>query len=185
MKCNQISLRISDVNAAIENHLIQAMEKAEDKLIDLMREEIQRTTHGQAPGHPLWRNEISRLLKETYRVIGRGYMEFEAGVPYDVAENVLVKAMIIAVGSGDAVGNPAIQAGPPGREVWDGSMEGKRPSQAESTYLLPAAFNQKGNEFVKNAVIRMKVFFDEILDAACATLPSSVFYGNVIVSKGG
>ena len=149
-----------------------------------MREEIQRTTNGGAPGKPAWRNEISGMLKETYRMISSSYMEFEVGVPYDVAEYVFVRAMVISEGSGSQVGNPPIFAGPLGATVWNDDLSGHKKSTAVGTWLLPDAFNQKGNEFVKNAVIRMKTFFDEILDAACSTLPSSIFYGNVVVSGG-
>lgn len=169
----------------IQDHLIRAMEQAEDQLIELMREEIQKTTHGGAPGKPSWRNEISGLLKETYRVIASDYMEFEVGVPYDIAKTLFIKAMIIHEGSGSVVGNPPIFAGPPGAMVWDDNLDGLKQSTALGTWLLPDEFNQKGNKFVENAVRRMKALFDEILDAACASLPSSIFYGNVTVSAGG
>lgn len=181
-KCARLGLNVTEVNRLIQNHLIQAMEQAEDKLIELMRQEIEKTTHGQAPGKPSWRKEVSSLLRETYRLITSSYMEFEVGVPYEVAETLLIKAMIIHEGSGSVVGNPAIHAGPPGRPVWDGDLSGKKASSASSEYLLPAGFNQTGNKFVQNATRRMKAFFDEILDAACATLPSSIFFGNVTVS---
>lgn len=181
-KCNSLSVNVAAVNAQIQAYLIEAMEQAEDKLIELMREEIQKTTYGGAPGKPTWRDEISDMLKEEYRAITNQYMEFEVGVPRSVAENILVRAMIIYAGSGNKVGNLAIYAGPPGRSVWDGDVSGRKPSSAKAEYALPAEFNQTGNKFVDNAVTRMKTFFDDILDTAWLTLPSAVFYGNVIVS---
>lgn len=181
-KCNSISLDTAAVIESIQNHLISALDQAEDKLIELMKQEIQKTVHGNGPGKPSWRNSVSNMLKETYRDVARGYIEVGVGLPHNVAENVFVRAMVIAEGAGSAVGGSPITAGPNGRSVWDDDLSEKKKSKAQSTWLLPEAFNQSGNHFVSNAVLLMEKHFKDVLDEAAASLPSSIFYMNVVVS---
>lgn len=183
-KCNTLSLNGSALYSALENYYVDALQRAEDKLIEIMREEIQRTTNGGAPGKPSWRNEISSMLRETYRVVANGYIEAEVGVPYEVSEGngyELVRAMLIAYGGGSAAGGEPITAGPHGRSVWNENLDGKHPSRAESTYQLPSGFNQRGNNFVENAMKRMNKHFNDILKDASASIPASLFYDFVSV----
>lgn len=91
--------------------------------------------------------------------------------------------MIIEVGSGTEAGNASIHAGPPGRNVWNAELSGRHPSEAKSEYDLPAEFNQKGNQFVENAVRIMQTEFGERTELTFASTPDSVYFGNVEVTK--
>jgi hypothetical protein len=91
--------------------------------------------------------------------------------------------MIVEAGAGSAAGNAPIHAGPTGRSVWDDDVSGQHPSRAKSEYLLPAEFNQAGNQFVENAMRIMQTYFGDITEFVFATVPDSAYYGNVQVSS--
>lgn len=190
-KPTQISIDEAGLMAAIRNHYIRAMEKAEHQLISIMKKEVKKTTYGKSPGKPKWRKEIASLLQEVYREVADNYIEFGVGVPDDLAFNTVVKAMIIGYGSGFmAYGNAAggqssgsITAGPTGRPVWDNDMSGKHSSKAKTVYEIPQ-FNQEGNHFIYNSMLLMQKHFNDVLADASASLKDSVFYKHVIVRKG-
>lgn len=120
------------------------------------------------------------VIRET---VTSDFIEAEIGVDTNMLFTDFVKAMVIAYGSGSAAGNERIHKGPPGRMVWDDNLDGKHPSTAAyTTDYMPDEFNQTGNKFVDNAVSLMKRHYDNVLKDALASLPDSVFYGNVIVS---
>lgn len=149
-----------------------------------MKQEIKNTTHGGAPGRPEWRSQISNMLRETYRDITESYMEVAVGLPDNldsIAKYIFVRAMIITEGSGSAVGNAPITAGPYGRSVWNDSLTGKNPSSSMITYKLPSEFNQKGNHFIENAVKLMRKEFRDILDEATDNIPSDIVAKHTLV----
>lgn len=147
-----------------------------------MRREIQHTTHGGAPGKPGWRRAISDNLEHISTSITDGGVSMDFGYsPDDLPDTV--RAMIVEEGSGSAVGGAPIHAGPPGRQVWDDALSGRHPSQAKSEYDLPGAFNQKGNQFIENAMREMETEYGEITELVFSTVPDSAYYGNVTVSK--
>lgn len=186
-KCNTLSLNIDATLDAIKSHYIEAMQKAEDKLIQIMREEIQQTTYKDAPGKPEWRNQISDMLQEVYRDITDDSIECNVGLPPDLENQckyMFIRAMIISEGSGSQVGGFPITAGPTGRIVWNDALDGQNSSRAKSEYSLPNEFNQQGNHFVDNAIKRMRKHFSDILKEAAHALSPSVFYDNVTVSGG-
>ena len=188
---NEFALDEAGLFEAIRSHYVKAMEKAESKLISIMKKEIKNTTYGQSPGKPGWRNEISALLQTVYRDVADNYIESGVGLPDDLALNTIIKAMIIGYGSGFmAYGNAAggsssgsITAGPTGRLVWDNDMNAQHPSRAKSTYEIPQ-FNQEGNHFIYNSMILMQKHFDDVLADASASLRDSVFFGHVTARKG-
>lgn len=187
----QIYIDESGLIAAIKNHYIKAMEKAEDKLISIMRKEVKKTTYGKSPGKPKWRKEIASLLQEVYREVADDYIEFGVGISDHLAFNTIVKAMIIGYGSGfmaygSATGgysSGSITAGPTGRLVWNSDMDGKHPSKAKTIYEIPQ-FNQEGNHFIYNSMILVRKHFDDVLSDASNTLKDSVFYKHVVAHKG-
>ena len=191
VKWSEISINEGALVDAIKDHYIKALEKAESRLLSIMRKEIKKTTYGDSPGKPKWRREISSLLQEVYREVTDNYIEFGVGQSDELAFNTFVKAMLITYGSGfmaysNATGGYAtgsITAGPPGRMVWDNDMAGKHPSKAKSTYEIPQ-FNQEGNHFIYNSMLLMQKHFDDVLADASSTLKDSLFYKNVIVHKG-
>lgn len=181
---NTLSLDEGAVIKQIQAHLINALEKAEDTLLDIMRREIQKTTNGNTPGKPYWRTQVGSMLRETYRTVTDEYIEAGVGLPENVAEHIFVRAMLIEAGSGTYAGNPPIFAGPLGSPVWDDDLYMRHPSTQYGTWLLPARFNQEGNHFIENAVKLMQKHFIDVLDEAADSLPSSVFYNNIRVRGG-
>lgn len=122
--------------------------------MQIMKREARMTTHGESPGKPAWRDDIADGIKrQETRKVGNGIgMDF-GYVPRNEAE--LVRAMVVTEGSGKAVGNPPITAGPEGRSVWDGDVTGRHPSRAKDEYALPDAFNQTGNQWLLDALMQM------------------------------
>lgn len=180
-KCNDISLDTSSVMREIKNHLMKHLAKAEDRLLDIMEREILNTTYKDAPGKPEWREMLRDRLEVIRETVTDEYIRAEVGLDSNMLFTDFVKAMIVAVGSGSRVGNGSIEAGPTGRIVWDDNVDGQRPSDAQGNYLLPLEFNQRGNEFVKNSIALMRKHFNDTLEEAAESLPSSVFYKNVHV----
>ena len=150
------------------------MNQAEGRLIELMRDELEKTTHGGAPGKPAWREKVSQDIHRVFESIANDVIEIGVGLDYSEGTWEHVRAMLIAYGSGSEAGGGAIWAGPPGREVWNDDLSGRKQSEAHGEYPLPAEFNQKGNDFVNNAMRRMKPFFDDIIDDAIRTMPQGV-----------
>ena len=91
--------------------------------------------------------------------------------------------MIVAAGSGSEAGNASIHAGPTGRSVWDEDVSRKHPSRAKNEYLLPAEFNQKGNQFIENTVRMMKTDFGNVTEAVFSSTQDGVYYGTVVVTE--
>lgn len=144
-----------------------------------MGEELQKTTHGGAPGKPAWRDKLAADIHRVFESITDDAIEFGVGVDYSSGTWEHVRAMLIAYGSGSRAGGAAIHAGPPGRDVWNDDLTGKKPSAAKSEYPLPDAFNQEGNDYVNNAMKRMKVFFDDIISEALRSMPGDIIAGAV------
>ena len=100
-----------------------ALELEGRRLILHMRREIERTTDGGAPGKPAWRKEISEGLRKVSETVGSDAVSVEIG--YEAKDAAMaVRANIVNEGSGSAVGNPPIHAGPTGRNVWDSDLSG-------------------------------------------------------------
>ena len=134
-----------------------------EKLMAIMKREVQSTTHGGAPGKPSWRDALkSGIKRQETRKTGAA-LEMDFGYKPG-SESELVRAMIITEGGGSAVGNAPITAGPTGRSVWDDDVSGRYPSQAESEHELPDAFNQQGNEWLKSALIQYEGRYGDVLE---------------------
>ena len=181
---NVLSLDTSAVMREIKNHLLKYLAKAEDQLLTIMEREILQTTHGDAPGKPQWRAMLQDRLEVINETVTDEYMEAKVGLDSNMLFTDFVKAMIITYGSGNRVGTGSIEAGPPGRIVWDDNVDGQGSSQAQGNWLLPQEFNQTGNRFIENSVKLMRKHYNDTLDEAAASLPASVFYKNVHI-KGG
>lgn len=148
-----------------------------------MQREAMLATNGGAPGKPAWRQAITDALKQVDVVRSACGIEMTFGYkPGSLPD--LVKAMIVTEGSGSAVGNPPIHAGPHGRQVWDEDVSGKHPSRAMAEYDLPDAFNQVGNQFIANSIRMFEKRFGEILEVELARMPDGAYYGNVHVTGG-
>lgn len=161
----------------IRDALVLVLEDASDTLVALMRNEIERTTHGDAPGKPEWRESLGADLREVYRIVAEEAIEFGIGLPYMGYADVgykFARAMLVAYGSGSEAGGEAIHSRP-GELVWDDDLHDFQPSTALSEYNLPDAFNQVGNDFIANAMKLMQAHFRQTLAHAGARLPAGLF----------
>ncbi len=180
--CNQLSLNEAALMSIFRNEAQNALTLEGQKLLFYMRQEAQRTVGGGGPGKPAWRSELAANLDHLATAVSDASVSMDFGYsPSGKAD--LVRAMIIEAGSGSAAGNAPIHAGPKGKSVWDDDVSGQHPSRAKTEYLLPAAFNQAGNQFMENATRIMQTFFGDITEYVYATIPDSAYYGNVQVSS--
>lgn len=113
----------------IENAAKAGLDIEGSALMDVMRREVHMTNHGGAPGKPEWRDAIAEGIKVQERRGDNSSIEMDLGYKPE-GTNELVRAMIVTDGSGSAVGNPRIHAGPEGRHVWDEDVSGQHPSLA-------------------------------------------------------
>lgn len=180
--CNQLSLNEAALMSIFRDEAQNALTLEGQKLLFYMRQEAQRTVGGGGPGKPAWRSELAANLNHLATAVTDTSVSMDFGYsPSGKAD--LVRAMIIEAGAGSAAGNAPIHAGPTGRSVWDDDVSGQHPSRAKSEYLLPAAFNQRGNQFMENAMRIMHTSFGDITEFVFSTVPDSAYYGNVQVSK--
>jgi len=180
--CNQLSLDEAALMSILRDEAQNALELEGQKLLIHMRQEVHRTVGGGGPGKPAWRNELASKLDKIASSVSDSAVSMDFGYsPSGKAD--LVRAMIVEAGAGSAAGNAPIHAGPTGRSVWDDDVSGQHPSRAKSEYLLPAEFNQAGNQFVENAMRIMQTYFGDITEFVFATVPDSAYYGNVQVSS--
>ena len=180
--CNQLALNEGALLAILQRESLNAVELEGRRLIQHMKREVQRTTHGGAPGKPGWRKEIGDNLEHVSTSVTDGGVSMDFGYSPDSLPD-MVRAMIVEDGSGSAAGGAPIHAGSEGRQVWDGDVSGRHPSKAKTEYDLPDDFNQQGNHFVENSVRLMETEYGEITELVFSTVPDSAYYGNVTVSR--
>ncbi len=181
-RCNTISLNETALMTRLKEEARLALTAEGDRLMRHMKREAEHTTHGGAPGKPAWRREIAESIHHTATAVTGDSVSMDFGYsPSDKPDEV--RAMIVEAGSGSAVGNAPIHAGPTGRSVWDGDVTGKHPSRAKSEYDLTDAFNQVGNQFVENAMRMMQTEFGQLTEIVYATTPDSCYYGSVEVKE--
>lgn len=117
------------------------------------------------------RNKIKIISND----ITKEYISVKVGIEErDLIFTEFIRAMVVAVGSGSEVGNPPIEAGPLGRIVFNDNLDRQHASQVEDQYTLPEEFNQKGNEFLYNALTRMKTYYPRYLNALKTRIPKIV-----------
>lgn len=184
-KFNSISFDTDGFMRDLKVYLREVLYDMEENLIKHIQDEVLRTTHGDAPGKPQWRE----MVKDNIDVLEERLIDnvLEADVGLDINMFIdFVRAMIVLYGSGSVVGNEKIHT-KPGQTVWNDDLDGYKTSSAKSVYDLPKEFNQKGiitAGFIKNAARNMQKDFRDILEDAINNLASSIFYDNVNVSGG-
>ena len=89
--------------------------------------------------------------------------------------------MVVTFGAGSAVGNPPIHAGPKGRSVYNDALDGKSSSAVVKEYDLPAGFNQRGYNWLSNAMTRMQTQFKMIMEGVWENIPDTVLSSNLLV----
>lgn len=173
MARNRFSLSLDHrrLSEIINRHIHAGMERAANRLVDVMEKEIVLTNHGDGPGRPEWRREMLHHIHIAFRKIAASEMEYGVGiVPDDL--KVLIKASIIGYGAGSAAGNAPIAAGPYGRMVFDDNLD-QKPSESHSEYFLPDGFNQPGNDWLNNSMEIIKKEFNDFIVNAWLGIPES------------
>lgn len=178
IRCNRLSFDIGAIMGELISYFTLVMQEEEDQFIKIMQEEIEPTGEGpRASSHRIakWKERIKPYFKAISREISRNYIESKVGISA-ANDEIYRKAIIIALGGGPST------AGPAGRSVWDEDYSGRVVSSIDPEQPLPPEFMLGGNQWFENAVKRMKVYFEDILEIAARALPSNIFFKNLIVS---
>lgn len=161
-------------------YLIEALNKASDEMLKRMKIHVHDVTYrgrtGKgAPGDPQWRDEIDRDLHKIYAAFTDDFLEVGVGADYSDDFYGMIRAMVVAYGSGSKAGNPPIQAGPLGRKVFNDSLTDRDDSRVDDQYDLPEEFNHEGNDFVAKAVKETVAAFEDIVQQVLRTVPDHVY----------
>ena len=71
----------------------------------------------------------------------------------------------------------------PGQKVLDKELAGRKDSRATEEDDLPDEFNQVGNNFVEEAIAKMRVMFKDILENATLEIPGSILARNITTKR--
>lgn len=154
----------------VRDYFIDWLDKQSEKLIDIMKSEIDKSVAGKEK----WREELKANLKIVDKMVTNDYIEYGVGSDFSETSYEYIRAMVVSAGSGSAAGMPAIYAGPKGRTVFDDELAGTHGSNVLTQYDLPDGFNQKGHEWVANAMKIMSSYYQNELAAAWAAIPPSI-----------
>lgn len=164
--------------AALKPYFVEAMDEVESRLLEIMAQEINKSVAGD----PKWREEMRGKLKRVREEIAEGYLKYAIGLGDEPDTYPYIRAMVVTFGAGSAVGNPPIQAGPEGRSVYNDALDGQRPSRVVKEDDLPAGFNQKGYNWLTNAMTRMQTQFRMIMEGVWENIPDAVLSSNLLVT---
>lgn len=157
------------------------MDKAVKRLIAILEQEAIMHQDGGGPGHSDWRKQIAENMKEVQRNITKTIQEYWVGYDSDGTERGDLMANIVMHGVGAGVpGGTTLNAGPPGRIVFDDNL-GKKPSTAKSVYPLPN-FNQKGNEWLQSAADIFGKEFPDIIGEIAYSIPRAEVVACAIIA---
>lgn len=180
---NKIQIDGKGVSQDLRDYYLEKLKEAEDLLLKCMDEELNNWTAGK----PKWTEEIRRNLRVVERIVTENYVMSLVGLPYTMQDDeyAYLRAMVVAygVGSSSQYGSGEKVHTKPGQMVLDNELAGRKQSSAESEYDLPDGFNQEGNNFVENAVLKMRVMFKDILENATAEIPNRIFAKNITIKR--
>lgn len=179
VRWNTLQFNTNELLASLVSYFVSVMEKEEEKTIETMRQELFINSDGpRASSSEIyrWKDMVSRSIKMIYRDIAREYIESQVGLDSAEGEEAYRKAIIIAQGGGPTTTRP-------GEVVWDEHYSGQHTSRAKAAYPLPSTWQIQGggNKWIDNAAKKMRVYFHDILDAACSGIPAITFSGNLMV----
>lgn len=185
-RCNSFDLNVDQVMTSLRQYYVGVLRKASDKLIEIMSTEIYVTVDGPN-GRTAWKDDLKKSLTVVYEKIADNAIEFGVGAPFTNSLKTKVARMIITKGSGFHVGRPWIHE-KPGKIVFTKDLSRRKSNaryHADRTILLPAGFNQKGNDWLENAVKKMEARFNDILTQASVDLPDSIFSNALMIGGEG
>lgn len=166
---------------SIMPYLRRALDAAEEKLIEFMKEGIDETSsapHG-------WRDALKNDLKHVSDEVLGNQIKYSTGVDYAEGTGAWMRAMVIAYGMGiHGLNGNRIMAGPEGRIVWDGDLENRIPSTVKYEHEIPMSWYHAGGRFIENAMKNMEAVYRDIIESELSNIPASVFSSNIKVSAG-
>ena len=163
-------------------YLKQALDAAEEQLIEFMQEAIDETS--TAPKN--WREQLKNDLHHVSDEVLNNQIKYSTGVDYAEGTGAWMRAMVIAYGMGIlGLNGNVIMAGPKGRMVWDGELETRIPSQVENEHEIPDSWYHSGGWFIHNAISEMRSLYRDIIEDALSSMPNTVFSKNIQVKTGG
>lgn len=175
----KITMDAAKVKAVIQPYVLQALEKIEEKYIELMGIGIDETS--TAPQH--WRDGIKTDLKHIDAIITGSIIEYVCGLDYAEGTGAWMRAMVIAYGMGKlGLNGNKIMAGPKGRIVWDGELENQIPSSVENEHEIPQSWYHAGGWFLQNATSKMRTLFGDIAEDVFSSIPKGALLSCVTVT---
>lgn len=176
LKLNKITMDAAGVKNSMLPYIRKALDVAEDRLIDIIREEIDLVS-----GSPHeWRDILKAHIKHIREEITGDVLRYYIGPEYsEDPENALwMRAMVIAFGNA-----PPIYAGPEGAEVWDNDLWSRTESKVKVQKEIPQSWYHEGRNYIENAIRIMRTEFADIIIGELASMPASVFSSNIKVSS--
>lgn len=175
LKLYKLSLDADGVKRSMMPYIREAMDKAEDRFIEIIRNEIDLVS-----GSPHeWRDILKGHMKHIREEIENDVIRYYVGPGYqdDPESGLWMRAMVIAFGNA-----PPIYAGPKGSEVWDGDLWARKESKS-NFHEIQKSWYHEGRDYIQNAVTLMRTEFERIIIGSLSDMPASVFADNIKISK--
>ena len=179
LKLNKITLDVDGVKKAMMPYIRKALDAAEDRLIDVMREEIDMVSGSPHEWRDLLKAHIKHIREEIVGDVIRYYVG--PGYPEDPESALWMRAMVIAYGNARP-----IYVGPKGSEVWDNDLWNRKGSDVEPRYEhqeIPETWYHEGRNYIENAITIMRTEFTDIIVSELGNMPATVFTSNIKVSS--
>lgn len=179
----KVQLDTAGLIEEIKYYVTLAMEKIEEKWIEVMKQEIDATS--SSPG--AWREELAGRLRHLNEEITATYIEYVVGA-YEHSEDSsydYLRAMVVTYGMGSAsdFGGDPIYAGPFERIVYDNNLSGQHPSRVPGKgYLMPASWNHAGGHFLDNSIKIMTSIVSETAQEVMDMIPGDIIAKHLTVS---
>lgn len=144
----------------ITEHAREALRKASERLLEIMRKNVVRSIYG-GPLSSKMREDVAEKLEIA---LGRGNQYvLRQGVALPDDDLIQLKAWLINYGVGSAhAGGTPVHAGPQGAQVLDEEM---LPTVSISnTHAMPDSYNQPGNDWIEMSYDQMEHEFMGILE---------------------
>ena len=176
---SSITLDYGKLISIIRPYIMIAIERVEEKYIDLMGIGIDETS--TAPQG--WRDGVKADLKHIEEIATNTAIEYVCGLDYAQGTGAWMRAMVIAYGMGElGLTGQTIHVGPRGRyPVWDNDLERQKASDAYREHDLPKTWYHAGGWFLQNATVKMTTLFQDIAEDALSMIPTNAIRACITV----
>lgn len=171
-------MNAAGVKNSMMPYIRAALDVAEDRLIEIIKEEIDLVS-----GSPHeWRDILKAHIKHIREEITGDVLRYQIGPGYseDPENASWMRAMVIAFGNARPV-----YVGPLGAEVWDNDLWSRKSSEVEpreERQEIPETWYHEGRNYIENAIKIMRKEFADIIISELSNMPASVFSSNIKVS---